>query len=393
MADRVYLDWNATAPLRPPVRAAMLAAMDLVGNPSSVHAEGRAARALVEDARETVAAFVGAAPGDVVFTSGGSEANALALTPGIGRAGEPGMSRLLVSAIEHPSVLCGGRFPGNVVEQIPVTSQGTVDLSALEMRLASLGPETRALVSVMLANNETGVIQPVAAVAERVHATGGLVHVDAVQAAGKIPFDINSLHADLVSLSGHKLGGPKGVGALVRRADVTLRAPLIGGGGQERRLRAGTENVVAIAGFCAAITESVAAMAGDVRHMLDLRQRLEAGLHAIQSGFVIFAEREERLPNTVLFAQPGLTAETMVIALDLAGMAVSSGSACSSGKVTPSHVLAAMGVGPDLASGAIRVSLGWNSAVTQIDAFLEALRSVVARLNKSSKKESRGCAA
>ncbi|RAI33146.1 cysteine desulfurase, partial [Rhodoplanes elegans] len=242
MSERAYLDWNATAPLRPEARAAMLAALD-AGNPSSVHAEGRAARALVEDARAVVARLVGAAPRNVVFTSGGTEANTLALTPGlaVGPDAAP-RDRLLVSAIEHPSVRAGGRFPTNAVDILPVTSDGIVDLAALEARLATLAVEKiglRPLVSLMHANNETGVVQPIAAAAELVHAAGGILHVDAVQSAGKLPCDIAALGADLMTLSGHKIGGPKGVGALVLRSgDIHVTAPVLTGGGQERGARA-----------------------------------------------------------------------------------------------------------------------------------------------------------
>ena len=384
MAERVYLDWNATAPLRPRARAAMLAAMELNGNPSSIHAEGRAARAAIESAREVVAGLVGGQARDVVFTSGGTEANALVLAPGIEWPGGKGCRRLLVSAIEHPSVLAGGRFPAESIATIAVTADGVVDLGDLAARLGDLGGGC-ALVSVMLANNETGAIQPIATIAEMVHAAGCLLHVDAVQAAGKIPIDIKVLKADLVTLSGHKFGAPKGVGALVRASGDIPLDPLIRGGGQERRLRAGTENVAAIAGMGAAIVEVAAAMGADHEYMIGLRDRLEVGLRDACAEVTIFAAGVSRLPNTTLFAIPGLTAETALIAFDLAGIAVSSGSACSSGKVAPSHVLAAMGAGPELASGAIRVSLGRTTTETDVERFLEALRIVASRLNKASK--------
>jgi cysteine desulfurase len=254
--SRIYLDWNATAPLRPEARTAAIATLDLVGNPSSVHGEGRAARRLIEEARREVAALVGADPANVTFTSGGTEANALALSPGLHALDASGSRDvLLVSAIEHPSVLAGGRFPRDLVEVLPVRPEGIVDLGALEQRLAALRAAGRArpLVSIMHANNETGVIQPIAAAAAIVHAAGGLLHVDAVQTAGRIFCDINELEADLLTFSGHKLGAPTGVGALVRRSDrLHLASPLIGGGGQERGWRAGTENAAAIAGFGAA---------------------------------------------------------------------------------------------------------------------------------------------
>jgi cysteine desulfurase len=377
MADRVYLDWNATAPLRPQARAAVSAALDVVGNPSSVHAEGRIARRLIEEAREHVAALVGAEPRNVVFTSGGTEANMLALAPASAR------DRLLVSAIEHPSVLAGGRFPAAAVERLPVDADGEVVLEALERRLVALGG--RALVSVMLANNETGVVQPVSQAARLVHAAGSLLHVDAVQGCGRIPFDINALEADLVTISGHKIGAPKGVGALVRRdASVPFPAPLITGGGQERGVRAGTENVAAIAGFGAAATAARASLAVDGARMAALRDRLEAELKAATPQVIIFGAGTERLPNTTLFAVPGMKAETAVIAFDLEGIAVSSGAACSSGKVQPSHVLAAMGVSPSLARAAVRVSLGPTTAEFDLERFNQAWIRVSGALLKRS---------
>jgi len=384
MTERIYLDWNATAPLRPAARAAMLAALDQLGNPSSVHAEGRAARHLVETAREQVAALVGADAGNVVFTSGGTEANGLALGPAIERPGDrQPLDRLLVSAIEHPSVASGGRFAREKIEEIPVTSQGIVDLSALEARLRELATAgQRLLVSIMHANNETGVLQPVAAAAAMVHASGGLLHVDAVQTAGRIPCDINALGADLLVISGHKLGGPQGVGALVRSSQALhLADPLIKGGGQERGGRAGTENVAAIAGFGAAAEAAAAALGADGVLVRALRERLEAGLMAVAANTVIFGSGAERLPNTTLFALPGLKAETVLMALDLDGIAASSGSACSSGKVTASRVVKAMGVAPELGIGAVRLSLGRDTTETEIDRFISAWRKLVSRLS------------
>src|ERR1700689_3103425 len=249
MPDRVYLDWNATTPLRPEARQAMAEASDLSGNPSSVHAEGRQARRLIEEARASIAVAAGAQPRNVVFASGGTEANALALTPGLRRGSGPPVERLLVSAIEHASVLAGGRFPRDMIGTIGVTRAGLVDLDHLRATLAE-GPP--ALVSIMLANNETGALQPVQEAGEIVHDAGGLLHVDAIQAFGKIPFDINSIGADLVTLSAHKVGGPKGTGALVLADGLSGLEPLLRGGGQERGHRAGTENVVGIAGFGAA---------------------------------------------------------------------------------------------------------------------------------------------
>ena len=387
MTQRIYLDWNATAPLRPAARAAMLAALERVGNPSSVHAEGRAARHLVERARDQVAALVGAEPGNVVFTSGGTEANNLALSPCIdGAAGRGRLSRILVSAVEHPSVRAGGRFPPDAIEKIPVTSAGIVDLAWLDARLGELyRGGARVLVSIMHANNETGVIQPIAAAAARVHAVDGILHVDAVQTAGRIACDIKALGADLVTLSGHKLGGPMGSGAVVKASERLHLDPLIRGGGQERGNRAGTENVAAIAGFGAAAQAAGAALEPDGLRIAALRDRLEAGLLAMAAGTVIFGHGTERLPNTTMFAVPGHKAEIAIMALDLEGIAGSSGSACSSGKVTASHVLEAMRVSPRLAAGALRLSLGWSTAETDIEGFLTAWRKLVSRLSRRVK--------
>jgi cysteine desulfurase len=381
MTERSYFDWNATTPLRPQAAEALREALAVPGNPSSVHAEGRAARRLVEQAREEVAALVGARPGDVFFTSSGTEANMLALTPAIQTADERRpREKLLISAIEHSSVRTGGRFPPGAVADIAVDADGRVDLAALANALAGTA---RPLVSIMLANNETGVVQPIAPAAALVHAAGGLLHVDAVQAAGRIACDINALGADFLTLSAHKIGGPKGVGALVRaREDIHFPEPLIRGGGQERGLRAGTENVAGIAAFGAAAAAVRRQGAAEAELMLALRHRLEAGLKAIAPGAVIFGAAAERLPNTTLFAAEGMKAETAVISFDLEGIAVSSGAACSSGKVQPSHVLAAMGVSPALTRGAVRVSLGWTTTETDVERFLGAWRKLATALSK-----------
>jgi len=381
MTERIYLDWNATAPLRGEARAAALAALEVNGNPSSVHGEGRAARRLVEQAREQVAALVGAEPRNVVFTSGGTEANMLALVPR-----EP-RQRLLASAIEHPSVLAGGRFPAGSVEHLPVSGDGQIDLAGLEQRLAALGSPV--LVSIMAANNETGVVQPVSQAARLVHSAGGLLHVDAVQAAGRIACDITAMGGDLLTLSAHKIGGPKGVGALIGRTGLDAVKPLITGGGQERGARAGTENVPGIAGFGAAAAAARAALAAEAARMAALRDRLEGGLRAVSPGIVVFGTQAERLPNTTLFAVPGMKAETAVIAFDLEGVAVSAGAACSSGKVQASHVLAAMGVPPQLARAAVRVSLGPTTTESDVDRFIEAW----IKLSGSLLKQSQGIAA
>lgn len=386
--ERTYFDWNATAPLRAEARAAMTAALDHTGNASSVHGEGRAARKLIEAAREQVAALVGASPKNVTFTSGGTEANMLALTPAIEVGGlKAPRDRLLISSIEHLSVRAGGRFTPEQIQDVPVVSNGQIDFAALKDRLK--GTE-RALVSVMLANNETGVVQPIREAAEIVHEASGLLHVDAVQGAGRIPCDIAGLGADMMTISAHKLGGPQGIGALIRRDEALhIAQPLIKGGGQERGARGGTENVAAIAGFGAAAAAAKLAMEQDARRMTALRERLEAGLRATAPSVVFFGHDSPRIPNTTLFAVAGLKAETAIISFDINGIAVSSGSACSSGKVAASHVLAAMGVAPELARGAVRVSLGWSTTEDDIEQFLNAWNKV----SSSLLKEQRGIAA
>jgi cysteine desulfurase len=374
MSEQAYLDWNATAKLRPEAHAAAVAALEAAGNPSSVHSAGRAARRVVEQARDEVAALIGVQPREVVFTSGGTEANALALSPALGDV-------LLVSAIEHPSVRGGGRFAA--MEEIPVTADGVADLDALSRRLAQV---SRPLVSIMLANNETGVVQPIARAAEVVHAAGGLLHVDAVQGPGRIACDFAALGADLMTLSAHKIGGPQGVGALVKREALDL-IPLLKGGGQERGSRAGTENVPGIAGFGAAAAVVRRNWAAEVSRVAELRDRLEAGIRAVSPEAVIFGSASERLPNTTLFAVSGMKAETAVIAFDLEGVAVSSGAACSSGKVAPSHVLAAMNIAPELTRGAIRLSLGYSTAEAEIDVFLKAWAKLAEGLYRAKKQQ------
>jgi len=380
MTSRVYLDWNATTPLRPEARAAMAAAWDLAGNPSSVHAEGRQARRLIEDARAAIATAVGGVPRNVVFTSSGTEANALALSPGVHKAGGQPAQRLLISAIEHASVLAGGRFTPEAISKIPVTPSGVVDLTGLRASLAKGGS---ALVSIMAANNETGALQPICEAAEIIHEAGGLLHVDAIQAFGKIPFKLNELTADLVTVSAHKIGGPKGVGALILADGLSGVEPLLRGGGQERGRRAGTENVAGIAGLGAAVSAAMTGLGSDRERVDSLRNRLEAGLRQTP-GMVIFSADAPRLPNTALFTIPGLRAETAVIGFDLEGVAVSSGSACSSGKVQSSHVLEAMGFGPNLAQGAVRLSLGWSTTEADIDSCLQAWRKLARTLIKGS---------
>ncbi|HUU25765.1 MAG TPA: cysteine desulfurase family protein [Methyloceanibacter sp.] len=381
MNQRSYLDYNATAPLRAEVREAVVAALSLEGNPSSVHQEGRAARAAIEDARAKVAALVGARPEEVIFTSGGTEANAQALTA---PAGEDSWHCYL-SAIEHPSVLSGGRFHPETTTIIPVTPDGIVDLGVLAANLEKHKPGGwRPLVSLMAANNETGAIQPVAEAAAIVHQAGGVLHSDTVQAAGRIPLDIEALGADMVTLSAHKIGGPKGIGALVLTEGVGVEA-LIRGGGQERRRRAGTENLTGIVGFGVA-AELAAVELAHMDRVAKLRDALEEGVRRIAPDAVVLSASVPRLPNTVCLAVPGLKAETLVIGLDLAGIAVSAGSACSSGKVEASHVLAAMGVAPQIAHGAIRVSLGFGSENTDIQRYLGAFGDLVKRLKRDAKE-------
>ena len=376
MSERFYLDYNATAPLRPEVREAMIGALAMTGNPSSVHAEGRAARAAIDTAREQVAALVGARPEDVIFTSGGTEANALALHLRHGNA-----RHYFASAVEHPSVLAN--VPAET-SQIPVSSDGVVDLDWLAAAIEKTGENAgRPFVSLMLANNETGAIQPVRRAAEIVHAAGGVMHTDAVQAPGRIPLDINALDADLLTLSAHKIGGPKGVGALVLKPGTAIE-PLLKGGGQEGRRRAGTENVAGIVGFGIA-AELARKYVGNARKLDDLRRELEDGARALVPEAVIVSSAVPRLPNTTCIAVAGAKAETLVIGLDLAGVAVSAGSACSSGKVEASHVLTAMGLDPEIAAGAIRVSLGFSTRNTDIQVFLEAWSGLVARLKQGRK--------
>ncbi|MBM3544432.1 MAG: cysteine desulfurase [Alphaproteobacteria bacterium] len=380
MSQRSYLDYNATAPLREDVRVAVIDALSLTGNPSSVHEEGRAARAAIEAARTKVAKLAGARAEDVIFTSGGTEANALALIP---QRGE-GSWHLYVSAVEHPSVLAGGRFHPETITQIPVTPEGVIDLENLAKALEKhhLGG-WRPHVSLMAANNETGVIQPVAEAAKIVEEAGGFLHTDAVQAAGRMKLDMSALGADMLSLSAHKIGGPKGVGALVLREGVTVE-PLLKGGGQERRRRAGTENVYGIVGFGVA-AELASADLAKTGEIAALRDEIEARVLSLAPDAVVLSAGVPRLPNTACIAVPGAKAETLVIGLDLAGVAVSSGAACSSGKVEASHVLAAMGVKPELAQGAIRISLGFATKRADIERFIQAFEPLVKRLKQGSK--------
>ncbi len=369
---RAYLDYNATAPVRPAVAEAVARALMLPGNPSSIHAEGRDARAALETARGAVAALVGARPEQVIFTSGGTEAANAALSGALRRRGLPSPTRLLYSATEHPCVAAGHRFPEAAAEELLVTADGVIDRVALEARLAALADET-VLLSIHAANNETGAVQPLADVVALARAHGRtLVHSDAVQAAGKIALDMAALGLDALSLSGHKFAAPKGVGALVLAEGVTLESAFLRGGGQERRQRCGTECLPAIVGMGAAARIARESLDEEASRLATLRDRIEAGVRARAPDAVIFAAGAPRLPNTLSFSVPGLDAPAALIALDLAGVAVSSGSACSSGKVARSATLAAMGVGPDLAGGALRVSLGWNTVDEEVSCFLDA---------------------
>lgn len=375
---RTYLDHNATSPLRPQARRAMLARLDLAGNASSVHAEGRAARDAVEEAREAVAAALGCAPRQIVFTSGGTEANVTALSPAWlgGDAGRP--IRLFVSAIEHPSVLKGGQFGTEDIARLPAGADGVMDIAAARAAFTAWHDAHGGapfLVSVMLANNETGAVQPVAEIASVARELNGVIHCDAVQAFGKMRLDARVLGADLLSISAHKLGGPKGAGALAVLREGLPVAALLRGGGQEAGYRAGTENVAAIAGF----GEVVGAAGANVDRLAALRDRLEAEAAKIAPGLFVFSQGVVRLPNTSCFAVAGMDAEMLLMAFDLAGVAVSSGSACSSGKVARSHVLEAMGVAPELAGAAIRVSLGWSTTEDDVERFLTAWTEIYGR--------------
>ncbi|MBD9387882.1 cysteine desulfurase [Agrobacterium sp. AGB01] len=377
--SRIYLDWNATAPLLPCVRDALLHAFDLSGNPSSVHKEGRAARMAVESARRNVANLVGAQASHVVFTSGATEAANLVLTPDykMGRSALR-IGKLYVSAIEHPAVREGGRFSKDNVTEVPVTSDGVLDLDALKKLLEDHDKTTGLpMVAVMLVNNETGIVQPVAEAARLVHAAGGLMVVDAVQAAGRLPIDIQALDADFLFVSSHKIGGPKGVGALVTRGEAMMPKALIHGGGQEKGHRSGTENTTAIIGFGAAAAFVLDGLVERNAAIATLRERLETGMRKAAVDVIIHGAEVERVANTTFFTLPSLKAETGQIAFDIEGIALSAGSACSSGKVGESHVLTAMGKDPKL--GGLRISLGVSTSEAEIDQALAAFEKIASR--------------
>jgi cysteine desulfurase len=376
---RTYLDWNATAPLRAEARSAMFAALDLVGNPSSVHAEGRAARRLVEDAREKVAALVGAQPREVYFTSGATEAN--------NWVHRRTWRTVFYSRLEHPSVVAPVEAGDGERIAIAARRSGEIDLEALERELAVRASALadapgQALLTLQTANNETGVVQPLADAVRLAKAHRVLVASDAVQAPGRIPVEFAGSGLAYLTLSAHKLGGPKGIGAVITRADAPL-PPLLTGGGQERRHRAGTENVAAIAGFGAAAAEAMRDLA-EAGRVAQLRDRLEQHVLAVARGAIVIGRGAPRLPNTSCLAVEGRSAETVVTALDLAGIAVSAGSACSSGKVAASPVLAAMGLEPGVARSAIRVSIGTSTTEDDIAAFAAAFEAITGRGAKAA---------
>ncbi|MGA1803608.1 cysteine desulfurase family protein [Rhizobium sp. HT1-10] len=383
-ASRLYLDWNATAPLHPAAREAVLRALDLFGNPNSVHGEGRATRAAIEAARRQVAVLTGAEPAHVVFTSGATEAANMVLTPEFRMGRTPlSVSHLYVSAIEHPALREGGRFERDRVSEIPVTFDGVVDLAALEALLAAHDKATGLpMVAIMLANNETGILQPVQAAAQIVHAHGGIMVVDAVQAIGRIPLDINEIGADFLIVSSHKIGGPKGAGALVSRGEILMPKPLIHGGGQEKGHRSGTENSLAVIGFGAAAAAASDEFQSRNATVLALRDRLEAGMRQAAPDVIIHGSDQPRVPNSTFFTLPGLKAETGQIAFDLEGVALSAGSACSAGKLGESHVLVAMGRDPQL--GALRISLGFATTDEDIDRALLAFTKIAGRRKLAS---------
>ncbi len=383
---RIYFDYNASAPLSEAAREAVVAALNVAGNPSSVHQEGRAARALVESARRDVAALCNAKPDHVFFTSGATEAANTLLTPlyKMGRS-ELRLSHLYVSATEHPCMLSGGRFAAENMAVLPVDHQGIVDLDVLEQALkAHDKSKGLPLVAVQWANNETGVIQPVEKIGALVKAAGGFFIVDAVQAAGRIALDIVAASADYLILSSHKIGGPKGVGAVVAISDLVMPSALVRGGGQEKGHRAGTEALPLIAGFGAAAREALAAQqeGSNLPRWSDtIRTTIENGVRKLADDVLVHGDAVPRLPNTSFISLPGMKAETMQIAFDLGGIALSAGSACSSGKVGASHVLAAMGYADEC--GALRVSTEKSATMQDAEAFLTIFERLVARRDQT----------
>ncbi len=390
---QTYLDHNASAPLLREARSAMIAALEADGNPSSIHQAGRNARKIIEDARSVLAEIVSIAPKQIVFTSCATESAQLALGRKI-RVGSmwQHLSHLYVSAIEHPCTLAGGRFPSDQITKFGVTKGGMIDLNELRIVLSHHDHSKGApMVAAMLANNETGVIQPIAEIGALVKEYNGYLCVDAVQAFGKIPVDFNNLNADFVLLSAHKIGGPKGAGALLMMNEAITPHPLLTGGSQENRLRAGTENTAAIAGFGAA-AQKVNSTVDHHAVISGLRDEIETGLEEISRRAgnetplpMFFGIENKRLPNTSLMAVAGTTAQSALIALDLAGISVSSGSACASGRVNQSHVLSAMGVDPDLAECALRISIGQDTTKQQTGHFISTWKQIIERrINASS---------
>jgi cysteine desulfurase len=381
--SRAYMDWNATAPLLPEAREAFLQVGLMEGNPSSVHREGRAVRTEIEAARRKLAAAVGAKPADIIFTSGATEAANLVLTPDFRMGRAPlRIGKLYVSAIEHKAVFEGGRFAKADIETIPVHADGTADMAVLAAMLEghdwSLGLP---MVALMSANNETGVVQPITAAAKLIHGAGGILVVDAVQAFGRIPLDIAELDADFMIVSSHKIGGPKGAGALVSRGEAMMPSALIHGGGQEKGHRSGTENAASIAGFGAAAEVVASDVAARADRLRGVQQTIEARMREIAPELVVHGIDSERLPNTTFFSLPGLKSETGQIAFDLEGVALSAGSACSSGKVGESHVLKAMGLDPRM--GALRISIGTSTTERDIERTIAAFAKIAGRLPAS----------
>ena len=384
---RIYLDYNATAPVRPAAKLAVLAALDHVGNASSIHQEGRKARGLMEAAREQVAKLINAQSKEITFTSGGTESNNLVLASDLGALGKKQpLAATLLSATEHPSLIKAQELSQRPVELINVDDNGILDLDHLEQLLKTWQEKSDlpVLVSVMLVNNETGVIQPMQRIANLVHQYGGFIHADAIQALGKIAIDFENMNVDLLSLSSHKIGGPQGAGALVIRLGMLVDS-YVKGGGQELGLRAGTENIPAISGFGAAAKECADELKNKNQYN-EMRQSLEVKIKQISPDVTIFAEAVDRVATTSCFAIKGLTAERALMSLDLAGIAISSGSACSSGKVSQSHVLKAMGINDDVALCALRLSFGWNTKPQELDVFITEYTKIYQRMRAREQK-------
>ncbi|MGL1920402.1 MAG: cysteine desulfurase [Hyphomicrobiales bacterium] len=381
MKQRIYLDYNATAPVRPAAKLAVLDALDYVGNASSIHQEGRKARGIIENARDDIAKLINAQSKEITFTSGGTESNNLVLASDLGALGKKqALAATLISATEHPSLIKAQELSRRPIELIQVDHNGSIDLAHLELLLKQWQEKSDlpVLVSVMLVNNETGVIQPINDICALVHQYGGFIHADAVQALGKIEIDFENIGVDLMSLSSHKIGGPLGAGALVIRLGMLVDS-YVKGGGQELGLRAGTENIPSIAGFGAAAKECRDEIKNLI-HYKDLKHELEVKISAISTQASVFGQDAPRVSTTSCFAINGLTAERALMSLDLAGIAISSGSACSSGKVSQSHVLKAMGIEDDLALCALRLSFGWNTKPEELNIFIEEYTKIYNRM-------------